>query len=156
MVESSYIMSPRVKNKVSSILHQTVFNKNKSNHPNCQHSHKIFFKDSKAKWSHWNSFTRWNVFWREYQRQSGGSGYSHHQLATCFFCPFFVVLVLEHTLPSLREYNAMGMIKCCVAGFHLFVYSFSSIILNKLPLEICPVSWDMTVLWGIRRAGSTY
>lgn len=52
-------------------------------------------------------------------------------------------------LPSLREYNAVGTtIKCRVAGFHLFVYSIASIVLNKLPLEICLVSWDISVLRG--------
>lgn len=38
------------------------------------------------------------------------------------------------------------MTKCCVAGFHLFVYSISSIMLNKLPSEICLVSWDIALL----------
>lgn len=42
------------------------------------------------------------------------------------------------------------MIKCCVAGFHLFVPSRSSVVLNKLPVEICGVSGDMSVLWGSR------
>lgn len=46
---------------------------------------------------------------------------------------FFVVfLVLVANIAITRDYNTVGMIlKCSVAGFHLFVYSFSSIILNK-------------------------
>lgn len=45
---------------------------------------------------------------------------------------------------------------CSVAEFHLFVYSISNIILNKLPLEICLVSWDGTTPRGSRHTGSTY
>lgn len=77
------------------------------------------------------------------------------------FCPFFFFSLLFLfwllTLLSLRECKAVGMIiKCCVAGFRLFVYSFASIILNKLPLETRLVSWDMIVLRGSRSAGATY
>ena len=76
------------------------------------------------------------------------------------FVPFFFSLLFLFwllTLLSLRECKAVGMIiKCCVAGFRLFVYSFASIILNKLPLETRLVSWDMIVLRGSRSAGATY
>lgn len=90
-------------------------------------------------------------FWKMYQRQSGGSGCSHHQLAICLFVfvPVLLLLFWLHMLPSLREYNAVGMtITRCAAGFPLFVYSIRGIMLNKFTLEICLVSWDLTVLQG--------
>lgn len=106
-----------------------VFNESRANHPNCYHSHET---------KNLNGHT-----------ETVPGVTTKDNLETVIInwpLVSFVSVILLETLSSLREYNAVGMIKSCVAGFHLFVYSFSSIILNKPPLEICLVSWDMTAL----------
>lgn len=143
--------SPKVRAYIS-ILQQTslCFNECGASHPNAQYSHGAL----EVKMVTLTQF----YFWREYQRQSGDSGppsIGRVQHLSLFF--FSLLLFRLLTLLSLRECNAVGMvIKCCVAGFRLFVYSFASIILNKLPLETRLVSWDMIVLRGSRGAGATY
>lgn len=119
----------------------------------------------KLTWSHWRSFTLGNVRGCFFLERISKTIWRLWTLSpsigrVLLFVPFFFSLLFLFwllTLLSLRECKAVGMIiKCCVAGFRLFVYSFASIILNKLPLETRLVSWDMIVLRGSRSAGATY
>ena len=101
----------------------------------------------KLKWSHWRSFAPGNLsffcfflerisktIWRLWTLSPS---IGRVQLLSLFF--FLLLLFWLLTLLSLRECNAVGMvIKCCVAGFRLFVYSSASIILNKTSLGDSP------------------
>lgn len=114
---------------------------------------RISFKDSNVKWSHLSSLTSRRLL----QREGENFKYNLESVDAATINWPFVSYVLFICIFAANIANAGGIHnKTLVAGFHLFVYSFSSIILNKLPLEICLVSWDRTALWSSHHAGSAY